>query len=94
MIWLDLSVYILGYLPGDKMMLCLEYPSVRFGIVRILIIALLASLMLLGSNRELGIVVHRIEPHEIIYLPLRNQALVRIPNKLPPIVVAVLLLME
>ena len=87
-------VYILGYLPCDEMMLCLEHPSVWFGIVRIIVIALLALLMDLGSNRELGIVVHRIEPHEIIYLPLRNQVQVRIPNELPPIAVAVLSLLE
>jgi len=64
------------YLPCDEMMLCLGHPSVGFEIGRIVVIALLALLMDLGSNRELGIVVHGIEPHEIIYLPLRNQVLV------------------
>jgi len=89
-----LIAYILGYLPCDEMMLCLEHPFVDFGFVRIIVIALLASLMDLESNQELGIVVHRIEPHEIIYLPLRNQVLVQIPNELPPIGVAVLSLWE
>jgi len=84
-----LIVYILGYLPCNEMMLCLEHPSVGFEIVRIVVIALLALLMDLGSNRKLGIVVHRIEPREIMYLPLRNQVLVQIPNELPPIAVAV-----
>ena len=72
----------------------MEHLSVEFGFVRMVVIALLASLMDLESNRELGIVVHGIEPHEIIYLPLRNQVLVQIPNELPPIAFAVLLLLE
>jgi len=48
----------------------------------------------LENNGELGIVVHRIEPHEIIYLPLRNLGLVRILNGLPPIAFAVLSLLK
>ena len=48
----------------------------------------------LESNGGLGIMVHMIEPHEIIYPPLRNQVLVRIPNELPPIAVTVELLLE
>jgi len=75
-------------------MLSLEHPFVEFWFVRIIVIPLLASLMDLESNRELSIVVHRIEPHEIIYLPLRIQVLVQIPNELPPIAFAVLLLLE
>jgi len=39
-------------------------------------------------------VVHRIEPHEIIYLPLQNLVLVRILNGLPPIAFTVLSLLE
>jgi len=89
-----LIAYILGYLLCDEMMLCLGHRFVEFGFVRIGVIALLASLMDLESNRELGIVVHRIEPHEIIYLALRNQVLVQIPNELSPIAVAVLSLLE
>ena len=38
--------------------------------------------------------VHMIEPHEIIYLPLQNLVLVWIPNRLPPITVTVLSLLE
>jgi len=72
----------------------LEYLSVEFGIVRITVIGLLALLMGLENNRELGIMVHRIEPHEIIYLPLQNLVLVRILNGLPLIAVAVLSLLE
>ena len=75
-------------------MLSLEHPSVGFGIVPIIVIALLALLMDLGSNRELDIVVHRIEPHEKIYLPLQHLFLVRILNGLPTIAVAVLSLLE
>jgi len=62
--------------------------------VRIVVISLLALLMYLESNRELGMVVHGIEPHEIVYLPLPNQVLVQIPNDLPLIAVAVLSLLE
>jgi len=89
-----LIAYILGYLPRDEMMLCLEHPFVEFGFVRIVVIALLASLMDLVSNRELAIVARRIEPHEIIYLPLQNLVLVRILNGLCPIAVTVLSLLE
>jgi len=39
-------------------------------------------------------VVHRIEPHEIIYLQLQNLVLVRILNGLPPIAVTMLTLLE
>jgi len=74
--------------------MCLEHPFVEFGFVRIGVIALVASLMDLESNREMGIVVHRIEPHEIIYVPLRNQVLVQIPNELLQIAVSVLSLLE
>ena len=38
--------------------------------------------------------VHRIEPHEIIYLQLQNLVLVRILNGLPPIAVTMLTLLE
>jgi len=72
----------------------LEHLSVEFGFVRITVIGLLALLMGLENNRDLGIVVHRIEPYEIIYLPLQNLVLVRILNGLPPIAVAVLSLFE
>jgi len=48
----------------------------------------------LESNRGLGIMVHIIEPLEIIYPPLRNLVLVRIPNALPTIAVPVLSLLE
>jgi len=48
----------------------------------------------LESNRGLVIVVHMIEPHKIIYPPLRNLVLVRIPNGLPPNVVPELALLE
>jgi len=48
----------------------------------------------LESNQGLGIVFHMIEPHGIIYLPLRNLVLFPIPNGLPPIVVTVLSLLE
>jgi len=81
--------YILGYLPCDEMILCLEHPFVEFGNLRIVVIAHLALLMDLESNREQCTGVHRIEPHGIIYLPLRNQVLVQIPNELPPITGAV-----
>jgi len=88
-----LIAYILGYLPCDEKMLCLEHPAVEFGYVRIAVIALLASLMDLASNRGQGIMVHMIEPYEIIYLPIRNLVLVRIRNGLPPIAVAMLSLL-
>jgi len=48
----------------------------------------------LKNNRELSIVVHGIEPHEIIYLPLQNLGLVRILNRLPLITVTMLSLLE
>ena len=42
----------------------------------------------------LGVVIHMIEPHEIIYLPLRNLVLVRILNWVSPIAVAMLSLLK
>jgi len=76
------------------MMWYLKHPAVEFGFVRIPVRALLASLMDLESNRGQGIVVHMIEPHKIIYLPLQNLVLVRIPNRLPPVMVTVLSLLK
>jgi len=93
-IGLDLIAYIIRYILYDEMMWCLRHLSVDFGFVRITVIVLGAYLMDVKNNGGQGIMFHMIELHEIVNLPLRNVVLILIPSGLPPIVVAVLSLLE